>query len=155
MLLTIDVGNTHAKFGVYDGLQLVGTWRARTDRNRTPDEWAIHLDRFLALGMLRLEQMEGCIIASVVPQLTTALEMMTQKYLGVETVVVSGTDPIGIAINYPRPNEIGADRLANSVAAVAGYGAPVIVIDFGTATNFDIVNPYTSTSDSGLKAYFT
>lgn len=140
MLLIIDVGNTQAKFGVHDGSGLIDTWRATTDRERTPDEWAIHLERFLALGNLRMEQMTGCIIASVVPPLTDALREMTQKYLRVKPIIVSGHIPLGIAIDYPRPSEIGADRLANAVAAVNEYGAPVIVIDFGTATNFDIVN---------------
>lgn len=141
MLLAIDVGNTHVKFGVYNGERLLDTWRATTDRERTPDEWAIHLDRFLALGGLQLKQLDGCIVASVVPPLTEALRQMARKHLKVEPLFVSGTIPLGIGVDYPRPSEVGADRLAGSVAAAATYGAPVIVIDFGTSTNFDIVNP--------------
>ncbi|MGB0384500.1 MAG: type III pantothenate kinase [Ardenticatenaceae bacterium] len=140
MLLAIDVGNTHVKFGVHDRSRLVNSWRASTDRERTSDEWAIHLDRFLALGKLRLEQMSGCIISSVVPTITDSLQYMTQKYIGVAPLIVSADITLGIPIAYPRPSEIGADRLVNSVAASAEYGAPVIVIDFGTATTFDIVN---------------
>ena len=140
MLLAIDVGNTHVKFGVHEDARLVDSWRATTDRERTPDEWAVHLDRFLALGNLRLERMNGCIISSVVPVLTDSLRYMTQKYLNVEPLIVSANIPLGIPIAYPRPSEIGADRLVNSVAASVEYGAPVIVIDFGTATTFDIVN---------------
>lgn len=140
MLLAIDVGNTHVKFGVHDGPRLIDSWRASTDRERTSDEWAIHLDRFLALGKLRLEQMTGCIISSVVPAITDSLDYMTQKYIRVAPLIVSADIPLGIPVDYPRPSEIGADRLVNAVAASAEYGAPVFVIDFGTATTFDIVN---------------
>ena len=140
MLLAIDVGNTQVKFGVHEDSHLIDSWRATTDRERTPDEWAIHLDRFLALGKLHLEQMTGCIICSVVPSITDALQIMTKKYIGVAPLIVSADIELGIGIEYPRPSEIGADRLVNSVAAEAEYGAPVIVIDFGTATTFDIVN---------------
>ncbi len=140
MLLTVDVGNTHVKFGVYDGAQLKGDWRASTDRERTPDEWAVHLERFLALGNLTLGQLDGCIIASVVPPVTDSIRAMTRKHLEVEPLIVSGAVNLGMAIDYPRPKEIGADRLVGAVAAIERYGAPVVVIDFGTATTFDIVN---------------
>src|SRR5687768_13007199 len=130
MLLTVDVGNTHVKFAVYEGEMLRGNWRATTDRERTPDEWGIHLDRFLALGGLRLELLSGCIIASVVPPLTDALLQMVEKYLNLQPLVVSHESKLGIGIDYPHPYEIGADRLVNAVAASAEYGAPVFVVDF-------------------------
>lgn len=141
MLLAIDVGNTHVKFAVYEGDALLGEWRATTDRERTADEWAVHLDRFLALKQIDLRDLEGCIVASVVPPLSDALREMTRKYMGVEAMLVAGDAGLGIPIDYPRPSEIGPDRLANAVALVAEYGAPGFVVDFGTATNFDVVNP--------------
>lgn len=140
MLLTIDVGNTHVKFAVFEGTIARGNWRATTDRERTPDEWGIHLDRFLALGGLQIGALSGCVLASVVPPLTDALVRMVEKYLHLEPLVVSHASELGIAIDYPHPYEIGADRLVNAVAASAEYGAPVIVVDFGTGTTFDIVN---------------
>ncbi len=140
MLLTIDVGNTHVKFAIFEGSTLVGEWRATTDRERTPDEWAVHLDRFLALSGLTLHSVTGCVVASVVPPLTEALRGMALKYLGQEALFVSNEIDLGIPIEYPRPNEIGPDRLANAVAVTQAYGSPAFVVDFGTSTNFDVVN---------------
>ncbi|MGH2541264.1 MAG: type III pantothenate kinase, partial [Ardenticatenaceae bacterium] len=120
--------------------QIVGDWRATTDRERTPDEWAIHLDRFLALKGMDIKNLSGCIIASVVPPLTDSLQEMTRKYLAVEALLVSSETHLGIPIEYPRPSEIGPDRLANAVAVGTHYGAPAFVVDFGTSTNFDVVN---------------
>ncbi|MBA3533567.1 MAG: type III pantothenate kinase [Ardenticatenales bacterium] len=140
MLLTVDVGNTHVKFAVYEEQALRGNWRATTDRERTPDEWGIHLERFLDQGGLGLGDLSGCIIASVVPQLTDSLRQMAEKYPRLKPLIVTHESNLGIGIDYPHPYEIGADRLVNSVAAFAAYGAPVFVVDFGTGTTFDIVN---------------
>ncbi|HBY93826.1 MAG: type III pantothenate kinase [Ardenticatenaceae bacterium] len=141
LILTIDVGNTHAKFGVYDGPTLRADWRAVTDHNRTPDEWAVLLDRFLALRGLQLADLAGCVLASVVPVLTAALREMVVKYLGVEPLVVGPGIDVGIAIERVNPQEVGADRVVNALAARERYGAPCIVMDFGTATTFDVVSP--------------
>lgn len=140
-ILAIDIGNTHAKFGVYEGSTLRADWRAVTDHDRTPDEWAVLLDRFLALRGLQLSDLEGCVLASVVPVLTAALAEMIVKYLAVEPLVVGPDINVGIAIERVNPQEVGADRVVNALAARDRFGAPCIVIDFGTATTFDVVSP--------------
>ncbi|HYN89465.1 MAG TPA: type III pantothenate kinase [Ardenticatenaceae bacterium] len=140
-LLAIDVGNTHAKFGVFDGPTLVADWRAVTDHERTADEWAVLLDRFLALRGLRLADLTGCIIASVVPVVTAPLGEMVGKYLRVKPLLVGPDIDVGIALERVSPYEVGADRLMNALAARDRYGAPAVVIDFGTSTNFDVVSP--------------
>jgi len=140
-LLTIDIGNTHAKFAVFDRGNLVANWRAVSDHDRTSDEWAVLMDRFLALRGLEFGDLHDCVLASVVPVLTPALHEMVVKYLRVEPLVVTpGVNTI-IPIERVNPQEVGADRVLNALAARERYGAPSIVIDFGTSTNFDVVSP--------------
>ncbi len=143
MLLVVDIGNTHAKFGVFDvqARKLVASWRAVTDHERTADEWGVLVDRFLALRGLHLRDLHDCVISSVVPPATAAVTEMVQAYLDVEPLVVGPNVDVGIPIQHVNPEEVGADRLVNSVAALHRYGAPCIVIDLGTATTFDVISP--------------
>lgn len=142
MLLAVDIGNTHAKFGIFDeNGALVADWRAVTDHDRTADEWGVLVERFLALRGYRLAELRHCIISSVVPPATAAVSEMVRRYLQAEPLIVSAEIDIGIPVRVPNPAEVGADRLVNAVAAVKRYGAPAIVIDLGTATTFDVVAP--------------
>ncbi|MFQ5773213.1 MAG: type III pantothenate kinase [Kiloniellaceae bacterium] len=141
MLLAIDSGNTNIIFAVYDGAdRLRGSWRASTEAKRTADEYAVWLTQLMALEDLRPADIEGAIIANVVPATMYALRTLCRRYFGTEPLVVGepGTD-IGIEVRIERPDQVGEDRLVNAVAAHAQYGGPLIVIDFGTATTFDVI----------------
>ncbi len=142
MLLVVDVGNTNTVLGVYDRRtrRLVATARMSTRRDRMPDEWYAILAPVLSSVDIDPRRISAMVISSVVPNVTRWLSAMGRERLGVEPVVVGIELDLGIAIDYPNPAEIGADRLVNSIAALHKYGAPLIAIDFGTAINFDIVD---------------
>lgn len=142
MLLVVDVGNTNTVLGVYERStsRLLATARMSTRRDRMPDEWYAILAPVLHSVDLDPRRISAMVISSVVPNVTRWLSAMGRERLGVEPVVVGIGLDLGIAIDYPNPAEIGADRLVNSIAAVHKYGAPIISIDFGTAINFDIVD---------------
>ncbi|TQV79111.1 type III pantothenate kinase [Denitrobaculum tricleocarpae] len=140
MLLTIDSGNTNAVFAVYDGETRRGVWRASSDPRRTADEYAVWLTQLMALEGLTLKDITGAIIANVVPAARFSLRKLCNQYLGSEPLVIGEANvDLGIENRIDRPKSAGADRLVNAVAAHHLYGGPAIVIDFGTATNFDIV----------------
>lgn len=141
MLLVLDIGNTNAKFGLYDGTEVLADWRAVTDHDRTADEWGALIQNLFALKNYRLDQAEDCIMASVVPPATDAVSTMLRKYLDLDPLIIGPDVDVGIPTRYVDRNEVGADRLANAVGAVQRYGAPCIVVDFGTSTNFDVVSP--------------
>lgn len=140
MLLAIDAGNTNTVFAIFDGDRLVGSWRASTDVHRTADEYAVWLTQLMALDGLSREQVKAAVIATVVPQALYELRTFCRRYFKADPLVVGegGVVP-GLTVNIDRPSEVGADRLVNAVAAHSRYGAPVIVVDFGTATTFDLV----------------
>lgn len=141
MLLAIDAGNTNIVFAVFDGDQVRGEWRASTDTERTADELGVWLVQLLTIQGLRREDIDAAIIASVVPAMGFGLKTLCRRYFGCDPLVV-GTDGVqlGISIRMDRPEEVGADRLVNAVAAHKSYPGPMIVIDFGTATTFDVVD---------------
>jgi type III pantothenate kinase len=140
MLLVIDTGNTNTVFAVFDGDKLKGKWRLSANRNRTADEYAVALMQFLQLDGLTRDKIKDVIIASVVPQNIFALKMLCRTYLNCEPLIIGDAKVnIGIEIKIDRPSEVGADRLVNAVAAYNKYGGNVIIIDFGTATTFDVV----------------
>ncbi len=141
MLLTIDTGNTNTVFAVFREDEIIGKWRIVTDRSRTSDEYALSLIQFLALFNVKKEEIKNVIIACVVPQSLFALKTMCKEYFLCSPLIV-GEDGVdaGIGIAIERKNEIGADRLVNAIAAYKKYGANTIVIDFGTATTFDVIN---------------
>lgn len=141
MLLAIDAGNTNIVFAVFDGDQVRGEWRASTDTDRTADELGVWLMQLLTIEGLAREDIDAAIIASVVPAMVFSLKTLCRRYFHCDPVVVGseGVD-LGISILLDRPEEVGADRLVNAVAAHGCYPGPMIVIDFGTATTFDVVD---------------
>jgi len=141
MLLAVDVGNSHTVLGVFKGDELRADWRIATRRDSTADEIGVQLRAlFVETGFLR-DAVEGLIISSVVPDMNGVLAEAGRRYLGQEPLFVGPGMKTGMPIEYENPHEVGADRIVNAVAAVALYGAPVIVLDFGTATTFDVVGP--------------
>ena len=140
MLLVLDVGNTQTVMGLFDGDAMVGHWRLTTTRERTADELRMWLKGMLELEGFRPADVHGIALSSVVPALTAPLRDVSRLVVGDEVVVVEPGVKTGLSILIDNPREVGADRVVNSVAARAKYGAPVIVVDFGTSTNFDVVS---------------
>ena len=141
MLLAIDAGNTNIVFAVCEGTNVRGQWRAVTSTPRTADEYAVMLGPLLGLEGLSFADLDAAIIATVVPAALFDLRLFCRKYLKCEPLVVK--DPsldLGIKINTDRPGAVGADRLVNTIAAHAAYHGALIVVDFGTATTFDVVS---------------
>ena len=140
MLLAVEVGNTNTIFGLFDGDgQLTASYRLSTERERMPDEWYTLLATLMASDHLDVGGIDGVVISSVVPSVTTWLVAMARDRFGLDPVVVRGELPIGLPLDVEEPKQLGADRIADCVAAIATYGAPVIVVDLGTATTFDVV----------------
>ncbi len=141
MLLAIDTGNTQTVIGLFDGPELVSTWRLATNPDRTSDEHALVVSQLLDLeGYPAEDVITGIAIASTVPTLTATLRAMTERWFDVHTVVLEPGVRSGVAILADNPKEVGADRVANTVAVHALFGGPAIVVDFGTSTNFDVVS---------------
>lgn len=140
MILAIDVGNTDTVFAISRRKKLIANWRVSTAKVKTEDECWLTLELFFKQKTIRKEEIRGVVISSVVPNVTTILEMMTIKYYRLTPVIVSADLDIGLKIRYDTPKAIGADRLCNAVAAYKKYGGPCIVVDFGTATTFDVVS---------------
>jgi type III pantothenate kinase len=136
MLLVFDVGNTNIVLGVYNQEKLLVNWRVSTDRLKTADEYGMLIYDLFAYGNIDVKKIESVIISSVVPPLMVPLTRMSQRYFGVEPLVVGPGIKTGIFIRYENPRDVGADRIVNAVAAHAKYGGPLIVVDFGTATTF-------------------
>jgi type III pantothenate kinase len=141
VLLAVDVGNTQTVFGLYDGDRLTEHWRVSTEAERTGDELAVLVGRLLELRDLGFEDIGGVCLASTVPPLVRAYEEFAGEYVQAPLLVLGPGTKTGIPIVYDDPREVGPDRIANAVAARERYGAPSIVVDFGTSTNFDIVSP--------------
>jgi type III pantothenate kinase len=139
MLLAVDVGNTHTILGVYDGEQLRAHWRVATKKEITPDEVGVLLRSLFDGGDIELRAVDGVVISSVVPDLDTVFQKVARRVFGTEPLFVGPGIRTGLPILYDNPHEVGADRIVNAVAALERYGAPVIVLDFGTATTFDVV----------------
>ncbi|QKG83122.1 type III pantothenate kinase [Kroppenstedtia pulmonis] len=140
MLLAMDVGNTHIGLGIYQGNELIHHWRVHTDRQATEDEYGMRLKNLFHHVGIQLGEIQGIIICSVVPPLTYVLKKLVRKYFPVKPIIVGPGVKTGLNIQYENPREVGADRIANAVAANDRYGAPVIVVDFGTATTFCFIN---------------
>ncbi|MFN2589445.1 MAG: type III pantothenate kinase [Actinomycetota bacterium] len=141
MLLAIDVGNTETLVGVFQGTDLAWHWRSSTVPERTADEMALLLGGFLEQqGLSFSRQITGVVLASVVPNQTLALREMVRNYFHFTPVVVEPGTRTGIPIHYDNPKDVGADRIANAAAAFAKFGGPSIVVDFGTATTFDVIS---------------
>jgi type III pantothenate kinase len=152
MLLAIDVGNTNIVFAVHDGKEVRAQFRAVTKDNRTADEYYVWLSQLLQLENVAASDITGAIIASVVPPALFNLRRLCTKYFKCSAIVVGEPDvDLGLKINVDRPGAVGADRIVNAIAAFKEYGGDLIVIDFGTATTFDIVGP-TGSYEGGVIA---
>ena len=141
MLLAIDVGNTNIVFALCDGDVIAQRWRISTDGQRTADEYDVWLHQLMALEGVVMGSVDAAIISTVVPQTLFNLQRLCRKYFNVEPDVVAiGQIDMGLTIALPNPAEVGADRLVNAVAAHAQWPGNLIIVDFGTATTFDIVS---------------
>ena len=136
MLLAVDVGNTQTVLGLYAGGQLTEHWRLASDRTRTGDELAVLLG-----GLLDPDGVDGICLSTTVPSIVREWEALADRWVQTPLLVVGPGVKTGIPIRYDDPREVGPDRIVNAVAAKARYGAPAIVVDFGTSTNFDVVSP--------------
>ncbi|MGO9208823.1 MAG: type III pantothenate kinase [Terriglobales bacterium] len=140
MLLVIDVGNTNTVLGVFEGKDLRVQWRLSTNRGQTSDEYGILIRNLFTLDAVPFDRITGIMIASVVPTLDPLLEEMAETYFHIKAVFLGPGTRTGMAIRYDNPLEVGADRIADAVAAFEKYGGPCIVVDFGTGINFDVVS---------------
>lgn len=141
MLLVFDIGNSNIVMGTYEGKKLLRHWRISTDRQKTGDEYGMLINSLFAYQNIRMEQVEAIIISSVVPPLMVPMIKMCERYFHIHPLVVGPGIKTGFRISYENPREIGADRIVNVVGAFEQYGGPLIVIDIGTATTFDVVAP--------------
>jgi type III pantothenate kinase len=141
MLLAINANNTNTVFAVWDGDRLAGAWRAGSDARRTADEYVVWFDHLMAIAGLARSAIDGSIIASVVPEANFNLLRFCREYCNGEPLLVGEPGvALGVQAIVDRPEEVGADRMVNTVAAHQRYGGPLIVVDFGTATTFDVVD---------------
>jgi type III pantothenate kinase len=139
-VLVIDVGNTNIVVGAYDKDRLIRTWRLVTVHDRTEDELAVMLDGLLAQEDLALDEIDALVLGSVVPPLTQSFTHLAERYLDRAAFIVGPGIKTGVRLRVDNPSEVGADRIANTLAAHRRYGGPAIVVDFGTTTNFDVVS---------------
>jgi type III pantothenate kinase len=140
MLLAIDVGNTNIVFAICEGEAIRWRWRISTDGQRTADEYAVWLHQLMALEGVDRGCIDAAIIATVVPPTLFNLQRLCRKYFGVEALVVASAMDFGLGIDLPNPAEVGADRIVNAVAARSAHpDGALVVVDFGTATTFDVV----------------
>ena len=140
MILTVDVGNTNITFGIYNKVKLEATFRMTTKQVRTSDEYGVEILNLLERNNIRVEDVKGAIIASVVPNVMHSLSGAIKRYLKQNPLVVGPGIKTGIRIASANPAEVGADRIVDAVGAFAKYGGPVLVIDFGTATTYDLIS---------------
>ena len=140
MLLVIEVGNTNTGLGVYDGQRLLVSWRLTSRREQTADEYGVFIQTLLKTRGIEPPHITGVAISNVVPTVQQTLEWMCEAYFGIRPFTVQPGVNVSFPLKVDRPTEVGTDRICNVVAGVALYGQPLIVVDFGTATNFDVVN---------------
>jgi type III pantothenate kinase len=140
MLLTIDVGNTNTGLGVFRGEELIANWRLTTARAQTVDEYGVLTRNLFSLAGLNQEMISGVIISSVVPPLNWTLAEMSRLYLGKKALFLEMGVKTGMSVHVDNPMEVGADRIANGVAAFHQFGGPCVVVDFGTAITFDVIS---------------
>jgi type III pantothenate kinase len=140
MMLVVDAGNTNIVFAVREGDSWIGTWRIATDDQRTSDEYAVWLLTLFNIAGIRREKISRAVIGTVVPAALYHLRRLCREYFDVEPLIARARLDWGFEIKVDNPDEVGADRLLNSLAAHQEYGGPLVVIDFGTATTFDVVD---------------
>jgi len=142
MLLAIDSGNTNVVFAVYHGDERLGVWRCKNDPNRTADEYAVWLHQLMAIKNIEFSDIKRTILASVVPETMFNLESLCRRYFDDDPMIVSIKSGIqlGMEVLIKYPEQVGADRIVNAIAGHKKYGGPLVVVDFGTATTFDVVD---------------
>ena len=140
MLLVIDAGNSNITLGVFRANELIAQGRLITDRDKSSDEYGVEIRDLFERSGIDTKSIDGIAIASVVPSLDHALRQMSETYFGLTPLFVDHTNAIGLQILYDPPSAVGADRIADAVAAATVYGVPCIIVDFGTATTFNVVN---------------
>lgn len=142
MILVIDIGNTNIILGVYEGDKLLHNWRLSTSRQSTTDEYGVMIYNLFTMTKLSVKDIEGVILSSVVPPIMHTMEMLCKKYLNKAPLIVGPGVKTGLNIRIENPREVGADRIVNAVAAIELYGGlkPLVVVDFGTATTFDVID---------------
>jgi type III pantothenate kinase len=140
LLLAINAGNSNVVMGIFHGKDIIASFRIYTDTRRTADEYALLFSEFLSRKGIDFNQVTGIIISSVVPQVLVQLKEMSVRWFHEEPIVVNSDLELGINILYDNPKELGSDRIVNAVGGYAEYGGPLIVVDLGTATNFDVVS---------------
>lgn len=140
MLLAFDIGNTSIHIGLFDGKELLSTWRIGVEREKAADEYGVLVSSLLAHSGYDKSDITACIMGCDVPPLTPTFQQVSERYFDLKPMVIGQGLRTGIRILYDNPKQVGADRIVDAVAAVAAYGAPVIVVDLGTATVFDAIN---------------
>ena len=140
MLLAVDVGNTNITLGLFEGDRLLADWRLKTDPEQTIDGWGVLFRNLFNIAGVETRKVHGIIVSSVVPQLDASISGMAERYLNLEPLSVTSLTPTGLDICIDKPEDIGADRIVNSVAASDRYGCPCIAVDFGTAITFDAIS---------------
>ncbi len=140
MLLVMDVGNTNTTLGIFEGKELKAQWRLATNREQTADEYGILIRNLFLLDGVRADLITGIMVASVVPPLDGVLKETAEKYFRVPALFLGPGVHTGMAIRYDNPQEVGADRIADAIAAYEKFGGPCVVVDFGTGINFDVVS---------------
>ena len=140
MLLAIDIGNTNITLGVYNGAALDYQWRIKTDHGRMPDEYGIIILGLMRHEELNFRQIDGIIVSSVVPTLTSVFAEMAQSFIKKEPLIVAAGTKTGVRIKYDSPRDVGADRIVDAAATYKLYGGPACIIDFGTAATFDAIS---------------
>ena len=141
MLLAIDIGNTNVVFALFDGRKVKARWRIATDPRRTADEYAVWLMQLLSIRNITRKAITAIIVATVVPRALHNIEVLGRNYFGIEPLV-AGRPPVGygIDVDVDQPSSLGADRAVNAIAAHARFPGDVIIVDFGTATTFDVID---------------
>jgi type III pantothenate kinase len=140
MIFAVDIGNTNVVIGIFENGIIRSNFRVQSSTLRTTDEYASIITRLMEAENIRISDISGVIIASVVPRLIYTFTKFSRKYLSIEPVVIAPGIKTGISIKMENPKEVGADRIVNAVAAKQIIGYPAVVVDFGTATTFDVVN---------------
>ncbi|AOZ92796.1 type III pantothenate kinase [Paenibacillus crassostreae] len=140
MILVVDIGNTNIVLGIYKNSELTHHFRLSTARQSTIDEFGVMIYNLFRMSNIAVDEIEGVIIASVVPPLVNVFEEMCLKFIHITPLVVGPGIKTGLNLRYENPREVGADRIVNAVAAVSQYKGPLVVVDFGTATTFDCID---------------
>ena len=136
MLLAFDVGNTNIVLGVFKDGNLIQNWRMETDYNKSADEYGMIINQLFSYEGLSIKEVRDIIISTVVPSILYTLQHLSRKYFNRRAIVIGPGIKTGLIVKYDNPKQVGADRIVNAVAALAKYGGPLIIVDFGTATTF-------------------